>query len=232
MRMRRELACVLLLAATYGCQGTGSVTLETEDQKASYAIGLNFGANLEQIESHLDMAALVAGIEDALAERDPRVPEDELETVMQTFGQTIQAEQQAEMEAERQQNVEEGETYLTENGARPEVTTTASGLQYEVLTQGDGPMPLATDQATIHYRGTLIDGTQFDSSYDRNEPATFNVGGVIPGFSEGLQLMSVGSHYRFVIPGDLAYGPDGNAPNIGPSQTLIFEVELLDIPPS
>ncbi len=232
MRTRRNVTWVVLLAAAYGCQGTGSVTLETEDQKASYAIGLNFGANLEQIESHVDLPALMAGLEDALADRDPRIPEAELETVMEAFGQTVQAEQMAQQETERQQNEAEGEAYLAENGARPEVTTTASGLQYEVITPGDGPRPLATDQATIHYRGTLIDGTQFDSSYDRNEPATFGVGGVIPGFAEGLQLMQVGSHYRFVIPGELAYGVGGSPPNIGPSQTLIFEVELLDIPQS
>lgn len=134
----------------------------------------------------------------------------------------------ARMEEEGAANREAGEAYLAENGAREGVTTTESGLQYEVLEEGDGPSPGPDDQVRIHYRGTLPDGTEFDSSYD-GEPVVFGVGGVIPGFSEGLQLMEVGSSYRFVIPSDIAYGPQGSGGVIGPDATLIFEVELFEI---
>ena len=230
MRIRRDVVAGILAVATVGCGGSGSASLDTDDQKASYAIGLGMGENLKPTGDHLDLAALRVGIEDALAERDTRVPEEELQAIMTVFNQTIQAEMQAEQEALAQTNTEEGAAYLAENGGREEVTTTASGLQYEVLRDGDGASPGAGDQATINYRGTLIDGTEFDSSYERGEPATFQVGGVIPGFAEGLQLMTVGSHYRFVIPGDIAYGPGGNGRDIGPNATLIFEVELLELP--
>lgn len=118
---------------------------------------------------------------------------------------------------------------MAENGAREGVETTASGLQYEVLRPGEGATPAATEMVTIHYKGTLADGTQFDSSYDRGTPATFAVNGVIPGFSEGLQMMQPGSHYRFYIPGDLAYGMQGSQPMIEPMATLVFEVEMIEI---
>ena len=137
--------------------------------------------------------------------------------------------QQAEQTAAAEKNKTEGETYMAENGAKDGVVTTESGLQYEVLREGDGPRPTADDQVSVNYKGTLIDGTQFDSSYDRGEPVVFQVGGVIAGFSEALLLMPVGSQFRVVIPGDLAYGPQGAGGEIGPNATLIFEIELLDI---
>lgn len=232
MTMKREAAFGVLVLAMFGCQGTGTATatLETDDQKASYAIGLNVGENLTQIASHVDMPALRAGIEDALADREPRLAAAELEQVMMDFSAQVQEESQAAMAAESQKNIEEGAAYLAQNSAREGVITTESGLQYEVLREGDGPQPGPEDQATVHYRGTLIDGTEFDSSYARGQPATFGVTGVIAGFAEGLQLMNVGSQYRFVIPAELAYGPGGSPPNIGPNATLIFEVELIAIP--
>jgi FKBP-type peptidyl-prolyl cis-trans isomerase len=138
-------------------------------------------------------------------------------------------EQQQKQEEAGGKNLEEGEAYVAENGGKEGVTTTESGLQYEVLTEGDGSAPTAEGRVSIHYRGSLIDGKEFDSSYERGEPAVFGVGGVIPGFSEALQLMQVGGHYRFVIPGELAYGPNGNGADIGPNATLIFEIELLEI---
>jgi FKBP-type peptidyl-prolyl cis-trans isomerase len=146
-------------------------------------------------------------------------------------GILIRAEQTAEMEAMTESNRVEGEAYLASNAEKDGVTTTASGLQYEVLREGEagGAQPTPADQVSIHYRGTLIDGTEFDSSYSRGQPAQFGVMGVIPGFSEGLQLMTVGSHYRFVIPSDMAYGSRGTGSDIGPNATLIFEIELLDV---
>ncbi len=230
MQTRRRIAVTVLVATTFGCQGPGSASLESDDEKASYGIGLSIGRNLSAAGSRLDLQALTVGMEDALAEREQRISEEEIQEVLVAFEEAIRAETEAENEAEALRNAEEGAAYLAENSAAAGVTTTESGLQYEVLRPGDGDRPSATDRATIHYRGTLLDGTEFDSSYGRNEPATFQVGGVIPGFAEGLQLMPVGSQYRFVIPGDQAYGEGGSPPNIGPNATLVFEVELLEIP--
>ena len=230
MQTRHKIAGVLFVVTMFGCQAAGSVSLESDDQKASYGIGLNIGASLNAARNHLDLEALTVGIEDALAEREQRIPQEEIQEILLAFDETVRVEMQAESEAEAMTNSEEGAAYLAENGAREGVTTTASGLQYEVLRDAEGDRAGAADRATVHYRGTLLDGTEFDSSYERDEPATFQVGGVIPGFAEGLQLMPVGSQYRFVIPGDLAYGEGGSPPNIGPNATLVFEVELLEIP--
>ncbi len=232
MRRTHQLLVAALVVTLSGCQSTDSaeVVLESDQQKASYGIGLGMGQQLQPVATHVDMAALRAGIDDAMAEADQRLSDEEIQTAMEAVQQTVQAEMVAEAEAEGQKNTDDGAAFLAENGARDGVVTTDSGLQYEVLREGDGVSPGADDQVTIHYRGTLIDGTEFDSSYERGEPTTFSVGGVIAGFSEGLQQMSVGSHYRFFIPGDLGYGVRGNPPSIGPNATLIFEVELLEIP--
>ena len=216
----------------FGCQAGGSnaaPTFDTTDQKASYAIGLQLGQQLVGTGDHVDMPGLITGIEDALAEREPRIAEEELQTALAEFGETVQAEEAARREEESAKYIEAGDAYRAENGTRDGVTTTATGLQYEILEAGDGPRPAPTDQVTIHYRGSLIDGTEFDASYG-GEPVTFSVGGVVQGFSEALLLMNVGSRYRIVIPGELAYGPQGRPPSIGPMETLIFEIELLEIP--
>lgn len=211
-----------------GCQAGGvesaqNAPLETDDQKASYAIGLQFGNNLAQVSDHIEMAALVRGMQDAMAQKEPVLADADLQQTMQRFQQTLMDEQAA-AGAENQQA---GEAYLAENAQKDGVTTTDSGLQYEVMRAGDGPTPMPEDQVTIHYRGTLLDGTEFDSSYG-GDPVTFPVTGMIAGFSEGLQLMPVGSQYRFVIPGELAYGEAGR-PGIPPNSTLIFEVEMISI---
>lgn len=231
MRVLHDVLAVLVLTAVVGCQPTESVTLETNDQKASYGIGLGMGRQLEPAGSRVDLAAVRAGLEDAMAGNEQRVSDDDLLPVMQAFNEAVQADRQAAAEEEGRENTEAGAAYLSENGAREGVTTTASGLQYEVLREGDGSMPAATDQVTINYRGTLIDGTEFDSSYD-GTPLTLGADRFIPGFSEGLQQMSVGGQYRLVIPGNIGYGPAGSPPNIGPNAILIFEVELLEIPES
>lgn len=221
----------IMLAA---CQADASYTdapLETENQQASYSLGLDAGAQFELIREHFDIEAFMRGVDDAINERDFAMTDEERMTVMQSFGQRMQTVIAEAREAEAQANLQEGETYMAENGAREGVVTTESGLQYEVLEQGDGPMPSATDNVSIYYTGTLIDGTEFDST-DEGAPATFNVGQVIPGFTEALMLMNVGSRYRVVIPGDLAYGPPGNGRTIGPNKTLIFEMELLEIQPT
>ncbi len=229
MRFRYGAALVMVVATASACGQGGSVSLDSNDSKASYGIGQDIGRNLKPAASHLDMDAFMQGIEDVLAEMDPALPPEELQAAIQQFSQEVSAEQEAEHAAQAETNIVEGEAYAVENGAKEGVTTTESGLQYEVLEQGDGAMPGSTDQVSIHYRGTLVDGTEFDSSYERGMPATFGVDGVIPGFTEALMLMNVGSKYRVVIPAGLAYGPGGSGDVIGPNATLIFEMELLEI---
>jgi len=227
----RALTAGAALVATLTLAGCGQqeARLDTDDQKASYAFGLDVGNQFAPAKNLLDVDAFMKGFQDALNEAEPALDQAEIQAVMQGFSDRVREDQMASRESDATRNREEGAAYLEENGAREGVTTTESGLQYEVLEPGDGPTPGAGDQVTIHYRGTLVDGTVFDSSYDRGQPATFGVGGVIPGFSEGLQLMPVGSKYRFVIPSDIGYGAQGAGGDIGPDATLIFEVELLEI---
>jgi FKBP-type peptidyl-prolyl cis-trans isomerase len=175
------------------------------------------------------MDAFLAGIRDGIAGNDPAIDQAEIQTALQSLTETVNTEEAERRAADGAENAAAGEAFLTENAAKPGVVVTESGLQYEILRDGEGASPTSEDQVTIHYKGTLIDGTQFDSSYDRGEPATFGVAGVIPGFGEGLQLMTVGSQYRFFIPSDIGYGPGGSGGVIGPNATLIFEVELLEI---
>lgn len=230
MRLRHPVALLgaALLLSACGGTGSGSAKLDTDDQKASYGIGLDMGRSLQPAGERLDMPAFLKGIEDALAGTDPALDQETIQTALQAFSQSIMEAQQAERTQAAETNKADGDAYLAENGAREGVTTTESGLQYEVIRQGDGPRATADQQVRLHYKGTLIDGTEFDSSYD-GEPAVFPVGQVIPGFSEALQLMPMGSHYRVVIPSELAYGANGAGQNIGPNATLIFEIETLEI---
>jgi FKBP-type peptidyl-prolyl cis-trans isomerase FkpA/FKBP-type peptidyl-prolyl cis-trans isomerase FklB len=231
MLLRAKWTAIFALTTLTACQAGGTASLETDDEIASYGFGLDIGRSLEPTVSHLDRPALIRGIEDALDGLDPAISTEELAEVTQRVGTLIREEESAEFEAMTESNRVEGEAYLASNAEKDGVTTTASGLQYEVLREGEagGAQPTPADQVSIHYRGTLIDGTEFDSSYSRGQPAQFGVMGVIPGFSEGLQLMTVGSHYRFVIPSDMAYGSRGTGSDIGPNATLIFEIELLDV---
>ena len=224
----RYLGGALLATTVLACGGDRSVTLESDDQKASYAIGLDMGGQLEPAADHVDVSALLKGVEDALAGREPAVAEEELREIMTRFNQTIREEQEQERAAMASQNETEGAAFLADNGNKEGVTTTESGLQYEVIAEGDGPRPESGQRAILHYRGTLLDGTEFDSSYG-GDPANFAVDGLIPGFTEALRLMSVGSHYRIWIPSNLAYGPNGAGGDIGPNATLIFEIELIGV---
>jgi FKBP-type peptidyl-prolyl cis-trans isomerase len=221
-------ATFLLSACAQGGADYSSAALDSDEQKASYGIGLNMGGQLEPAGESLDIAAFMRGIEDAMAGSDPAIPAEEIQTALNAFSQMVNERITAEREAEATANREAGEAYLAENQARDGVMVTESGLQYEIITEGDGNNPGPTDAVLLHYRGTLVDGTEFDSSMD-GDPVTFNVGGVIAGFSEALQLMSPGANYRFVIPSDIAYGPGGSPPAIGPDATLIFEIELFEI---
>ena len=230
MRLHLNWTAICALTALAACQA-GSASLETDDEIASYGFGLDIGLSLEPTVTHLDRDALMRGILDALDGTDPAISQAELVEVTQRVSTLIREEQAAEFEAMTESNRVAGEEFLAENATKEGVTVTASGLQYEVLLAGgtEGALPTPANRVSIQYRGTLIDGTEFDSSYSRGQPATFPVTGVIPGFSEGLQLMTVGSHYRFVIPSDMAYGPQGSGPDIGPNATLIFEIELIEV---
>ena len=233
MRIRIGVAAAAAALTLTACnQANAPARLDTNNQKASYGIGFRMGQDLQPAADSFDMPAFRKGLEDALAKRDPAVPEQELQIALRQFSQAIMVAQQQKQAAAATKNKAEGEAYLKENGAKAGVTTTESGLQYEVLKQGTGPKPTAGDSVRVNYKGTLIDGTVFDSSDKHGGPATFAVGGMIKGFDEALELMPVGSKYRFVIPADLAYGPQGAGEDIGPNATLIFEIELLGIVPT
>lgn len=211
--------------------------LPTEKQQISYMIGMDIGKSLKPMKDEIDMATLQRAINDALADKKSLLTDEQAMQVMQAFAVKMQAKQQeemakkqAEMAEQGKKNVEEGKKFLAENGKKPGVTTTASGLQYQVITAGTGPKPKATDSVKVHYTGTLLDGTKFDSSHDRNEPAQFVLNSVVPGWTEALQLMPVGSKYKLWIPANLAYGEQGTPGGpIPPNATLVFEVELLEI---
>jgi FKBP-type peptidyl-prolyl cis-trans isomerase len=228
-----RVAALSSLLLSLACAGDGapsgeSAALETNDQKAAYGIGMNMGTQLRAANDRLDRSAFMRGFEDGMQGAESQVPEPEIQAALMEFGSQLEAAENAARVAEGEENLAAGAAYLEQNRAKPGVTTTASGLQYEVLRAGDGERPSAESVVRIHYRGTLIDGTEFDSSYGRGEPAEFPLNGVIAGFSEALQLMPVGSQWRIVIPSDIGYGPDGSGP-IGPNSTLIFEIELLEI---
>ena len=193
--------------------------------KVSYFIGTNIGGQFKSQGIDVDFAAFQEGIKDAMAGKQPKYSREELTAAMQAFEGKMQAEAAKKAEAAKA----EGEKFLADNAKREGVKTTATGLQYEVLKEGSGAKPAATDQVKVHYHGTLVDGKVFDSSVDRGEPVTFPVQGVIKGWVEALQLMPVGSKWKLFIPSELAYGKQGAGGDIGPDAALIFEVELLEI---
>ncbi len=202
-----------------------AVELESDQQKASYSIGYSMAANVRrEFGDDMDLAAFQAGINDQLVGTDSQISEADANAALQA----LVASRQAAQQAQASENISVGRDFLTENGQREGVVTLPSGLQYEVITAAEGDKPSASDRVTTHYRGTLIDGTQFDSSYDRGQPATFPLNGVIAGWTEALQLMSPGAKWRLFIPPELAYGERAQGP-IPANSTLIFEVELLEI---
>jgi len=236
------LASAVVLAV--GCQGeepgtpenavATQLTLETQEQKAAYAIGASVSryvaSTLEQQQAlgiSLDKELILAGMEAGLNDKS-QLSDEEIQKTLQEYDAKLNELAKAKQETDNAKHKQEGASFLEENGQREGVITTDSGLQYEVLEAAEGAKPKADDVVKVHYKGTLIDGTQFDSSYDRGKPAVFPLNRVIPGWTEGVQLMPVGSKYKFYIPYELAYGEQG-AGNIPPFSTLIFEVELLDI---
>lgn len=204
--------------------------LTTTKQKSSYAIGMNWGTGLHRQGIDVDSAALIQGMKDALAGGKTLLTEDEARAALMQLQKEMQEKQQAKAAQEGEANKKEGDAFLAANKSKEGVVTLPSGLQYKILKEGSGPKPTASDSVVCNYKGTLINGTEFDSSYKRGEPATFPVTGVIKGWTEALQLMPVGSKWQLFIPPDLAYGARGTPGGpIGPNATLIFEVELISI---
>jgi FKBP-type peptidyl-prolyl cis-trans isomerase FklB len=204
-----------------------SPQLTDQKDKVSYSIGLNIGSNLARQNVEINPEALTAGINDAIAGK-PQLTQDQIKEVMTTFEKDMQAKQKAAGE----KSAAEGTKFLEENKKKEGVKATASGLQYKVIKDGTGAQPKATDTVTVNYRGTLINGKEFDSSYKRGQPATFPLNGVIKGWTEGLQLMKMGGKYQFFVAPNLAYGERAVGPDISPNSTLIFEIELLDTKPA
>lgn len=199
--------------------------LDTDAAKASYGIGLNIGRSLKRDAIDIDTAILLQGINDALDEKEPKITQEEFLAALKEM-QTAAVEKS---NPDAAKNREAGEAFLAKNKQRPEVKTTASGLQYEVIEEGEGATPKETDLVKTHYKGTLLSGKEFDSSYGRGEAAVFPVNRVIDGWTEALQLMKVGGKWKLYIPSDLAYGVQGAGADIGPNETLVFEIELLGI---
>ena len=220
------LAISSLLACNQG-GASGSTALASDDAKVNYAVGWQLGGDNKRQNVPLEPDALLAGVRDSLESKEPRVSEQDQRQVLAQVQQKRMAAEQAVRGAEGEKNLAEAKAFLEANAAKEGVKSLPSGLQYKVLTEGAGPKPSATDVVTVNYRGTLIDGTEFDSSYSRGQPASFPLNRVIKGWTEGLQLMGEGSKWLLFVPPDLGYGPTGAGAKIPPQSALVFEVELI-----
>jgi FKBP-type peptidyl-prolyl cis-trans isomerase FklB len=229
--MKSRLLIIMCIAlAASPVLAAEKLELKTEKDKVSYAIGLDVGNGLKKNEIDVDPDIVGRAIKDVLSANKPLMTEEEVKTTIAGLQKDLQAKQQERMKAQGDKNKKDGEDFLAKNKTKAGVKTLPSGLQYKVMSVGKGKSPKATDTVTVQYSGTLIDGTEFDSSYKRGQPATFPVNGVIKGWTEALQLMKEGSKWQLVIPSDLAYGASGTPGGpIGPNAVLIFEVELVSI---
>ena len=226
----RLLAVGLVTGVVLVSCGTPEVkTLANDEQRESYAMGVDMGSYLVDLPFTLDEAAFLQGVRDTLAGAGLLISADEVQELVSSVRQEISKVRMDRAKEESMAQAAAGKEYLEKNGKKDGVTTTDSGLQYEVITMGDGPKPKASDMVTVHYEGMLIDGSVFDSSVERGEPASFPLNGVIRGWTEGLQLMPVGSKFRFTIPSELGYGERGAGNVIPGGSVLIFDVELLGI---
>ncbi len=220
------IALSLLAFSAFAQQPT---ELKDEKEKVSYSIGLDIGNTFKKQNMDINPEILLSGLRDALSGNKPLLTEEQVKETMTAYSKTMMEKQATQSREAASKNLEIGEKFLADNKGKEGVKTTASGLQYKVMKEGSGTSPKESDTAVVHYRGTLINGTEFDSSYKRNEPATFPVNRVIKGWTEGLQLMKPGSKYQFFIPAGLAYAERGAGQDIGPNETLIFEVELVEV---
>src|SRR5436190_9878491 len=227
----KYLAIALVMAGfTAGLMAADSSPLKDEKDKISYGYGMEIGKNLKRQGIEINPDLLAQGLKATLSGDKTLLSEDEVRQTMMAFQQKMQASRMEKSKKEGDENKTKGDAFLAENKKKEGVQTTASGLQYKIITKGTGPMPKSDDTVKTHYRGTLIDGTEFDSSYKRGEPATFGVTQVIKGWTEALLMMPVGSKWQLFIPGDIAYGPGGR-PGIPPNAALLFDIELIGIEP-
>lgn len=233
MTFKASLASVMLVVSTSAFAAEPAVTLQSEQDRVCYAIGANVGSGigrqLKSMGTEVEVEKMVAGFKDALVGAKLQLTEEEITSTLHAFQTQAQEKMMAKQKEAGSKAIKEGADYLEANKKKEGVVVLPSGLQYKVIKQGDGVKPKATDTVKTHYRGTLIDGTEFDSSYKRNEPASFPVNGVIPGWTEALQLMPVGSKWQLVIPSNLAYGEQGAGADIPPNSVLVFEIELLEV---
>jgi FKBP-type peptidyl-prolyl cis-trans isomerase FklB len=211
--------------------GEDAGVLKDQKQKVSYAIGANLGKSWKNQDIDVDLELLNRGIKDAMSGNKTLLTDDEMRQVFQEFSKEMRARAEVKRKEQSEKNLKEGEAFLAENKKKDGVVTLPSGLQYKVLKEGSGDKPKATDIVKVNYRGTLVDGTEFDSNASRGQPASFNVSRVVKGWTEALQLMSVGSKWQLVIPPALGYGEMGYGGRIGPNATLVFDVELVSIEP-
>ncbi|MFH2067902.1 MAG: FKBP-type peptidyl-prolyl cis-trans isomerase [Candidatus Omnitrophota bacterium] len=227
LKCMQVLAVVGLMATQVNCAQT--TLLNTQKEKVSYGIGVNIAKSFKPQGIEIDVEALVKGLRDAFSGGKLLMTEDEIQATMRQFQIELNQKQAQGAKAVSTENKKEGAAFLAGNKTKPGVVTLPSGLQYKILKAGNGKKPIGSDTVECHYRGTLVNGTEFDSSYRRGQPASFPVSGVIPGWTEALKLMPVGSKWQLFIPPQLAYGTQGAGRDIGPDATLIFEVELLAI---
>ena len=218
-----------LIACQEQAKEPAPVTLDTPEKRLSYGIALRMSERMVADGMVMDVDAYALGMRDAFEGAEARLTDEEINAEMMAFQEKVEAEREAAQAQVSEGNAEAGAAFLAENAQREGIIVTESGLQYEVVTAGEGASPGRDDEVEVHYRGTLIDGTVFDSSYDRGQTVTFGVSQVIPGWTEALQLMKEGAKYNLYIPSDLAYGPGGAGQVIGPNSTLIFEVELIKV---
>ena len=227
--MKSSVIVIATLLAASTAFSQDKAQLKDERDKVSYSIGVDIGTTFKKQNMDINPEALMSGLKDGTSGAKPQMTDEEMKTTMMNFSNSMREKQAAVAKEAGGKNAAAGEKFLAENKSKEGVKTTASGLQYKVIKEGTGPQPKETDTVETHYRGTLLNGTEFDSSYARNEPATFPVNRVIKGWPEALQMMKVGSKYQLFIPASLAYGERGAGQDIGPNETLQFEVELLGI---
>ena len=243
--MRKKSVLIILLTVTLLCLSSGAFAEEekkdeaaqsdaakmTDSQKTSYCLGIQLGNSLKRVSDSLDRASFIRGLEDMLDGKTPALTEDEIRQALQEFQKNMVAKQQKEFQEQSEKNTAQQKAFLEENAKKEGVVALPSGLQYQVITEGSGASPSATDRVKVNYVGTFPDGKEFDSSVKRGTPAEFQVNKVIKGWTEALQNMKTGAKWKLFVPADLAYGAQGRA-GIGPNQMLIFEVELLEVLPS
>jgi FKBP-type peptidyl-prolyl cis-trans isomerase len=240
--MKRKLIFIIsvVFLLSFGCntsdtpdqpeiQADKKLSLNNEARKTSYSMGYNMGKNFKEIYDKIDEESLIQGILDAVNQKDPQITMKEISDTLTNLQQKVAEKKREEQKSMAEENKKTGIRFLEENAKKAGVKTTSTGLQYKIISQGNGPKPVATDKVRVHYRGKFINGNEFDSSYKRGEPATFRLDQVIPGWTEALQLMTKGAKFEVYIPSELAYGERGAGNVISPNSTLIFEIELLEI---